>query len=259
MATDLNQYVPTKPGLEQQGNVTHRLRVAPEETEFAHAAANVLAAMEGKVTLLAHGGVLSYNTARVTEVKDNSSTIAYAAGGLRLQTQATPTDNDDVSYESVETITLAQDKVYSLNVRVQVSSAANLGLAVGFVTAGSQPLNANSTDGVWLHKAKNAATAVLRVVENGNAAVDSSTVATLADATDVRIGIRFKAGSSAANSWGYVTINGTRTAMSSAQLTALRTMLATTAPTLSAYLGVRVNGTTQRNALVAYHLAQVDR
>lgn len=260
MATEYSNYVDTKPGLEQAGQATTKLHISPSEGQFAFHGANSMSAAVEKRTLLAIGGRFPYVAARYTETKDNSSTIAYAAGGLRLQTQATPTDNDDTVISSIEAVTLAAGKIYTATVRIQVSSAANLGFQFGFVTAGSTELyTADPADGVYFHKAKNSANVVGRVRENSNTATDSATLLTMTDAADAILTLRFCAGTSAATSWGEFVVNGTRTAFTSAQVTDLFDMVNTTAPSLQAHLAVRVNSTTQRNALVQYALAECDR
>jgi hypothetical protein len=261
LATDLNFYIDTKPGLEQAGPASTRLRVTPSEGAFGHLAFNDLSSMVEKRTLMSIGGRGDgYNTTRYTATLDNSSTAAYVASGLRLQTQATPSDNDDQVIASNEAHTVAQDKVWKAVARVQVSSAANMGLVFGVVTAGSTEIyTAAPADGVYLIKAKNAATLVGRVIENGQAADDSGTLLTMADATDAIIGFEFCAGSTAALSWGSWYINGTRTAFTADQVTAVRTMLATTPASLQAMVGTRVNSTTQRNAVLQYALVEVDR
>jgi hypothetical protein len=259
MSTTHKNYIPTHPGKEFSGVVTPYLHVAETELEWSRSAANELAAKEGKFVLMSFGGRDAYVAARQTETKDNSGTIAYAAGGVRLQSQATPSDNDDVDTSSVETQVLAQDKWYTANIRAQVSSAANLAFCFGVCTSAAQPNNAAATDGVYFIKTKTGTALVGRVIENGNAANDSATLATVADATDLRLGFRFKAGSSAANSAGYWSVNGTVTNFTANQVTAIFNMLNTTAPTLMAHIGTRVNSTTQRNAVVSYALVEADR
>lgn len=260
MATDLYNYIPNRPGLDSGGEVTPRLMVNPAEGQLGYHSANILASMDGKALSYGFGGMIPYVAARVTETKDNSSTIAYAGSGVKFQTQATPTDNDDIVINSLETITLAAGKIYKLSMDVNISSVANLGFTAGFITSGSTEIyTAAPADGVYLIKAKNAATVILRVVENSGTAADSATILTMTDATRALISFEFYCGASAAASWGNVYVNGTKTAFTGTQLTGLFNMVNTTAPTLAAHLGFRVNSTTQRNAVVSHFLAEADR
>lgn len=269
MATDLVGYISTHPGLEQSQRCSDRVHVNELEGLFGRFGHTWMARQAQKINLLSIGGLAGYQTAPLTETKDNSSTIAFAAGGLRFQTQATPTDNDDTCVTGIRAVTMTADKYYGFAARIQVSSAANYGVTLGIVTSGSTELfTANPTDGVFIIKAKNAATLTARVVENGNAAVDVTSFRTassagaavsMADATDMELGVIFKAGSTAAKASGWWNIDGYITPFSAAQLTALHTLLNTTAPTLAAQIGFRVNSTTQRNALVQFAEAEGDR
>lgn len=249
-------YVSQRPGLERAGRATDTLYVSPEEGAIGFLPSNHLGAMTGWHGMFAFGGHIPYVVAEQTETKDNSSTIAKGAAGYVFQVQASPSDNDDVCINSVATKAVAANKIWKAALVVKVSSAANFGLKFGFVTSGGTEIfTANPTDGVFFSKAKNAATVVGSVVENGNAAVSTGTILTMTDDTEVEIAVEFCIGSSAATSWGSWWVNGTETKFSAAQLTALYTLLATTAPTLAAHLGFRVNSTTQRSGTVRACLA----
>lgn len=269
MATDLIAYVPVKPGLESSQRVHDRLEISDVEGLFGHFGANHFARQAQKVNLIAIGGINGYQSGTVTQTRDNSETTAILAAGLTYTTNASPADNNDMADTGLRAVAMAADKWHVMAARIKVSSAANLGLTMGIVTSSATEIaSANPADGVFIIKAKNAATLTGRVVENTNAAVDvtsfrtaSSTGAavSMADATDMELGIAFKAGTTAAKAAGYWYINGYITPFSADQRTALHAMLNTTAPTLAAQLGFRVNGTTQRTAVVQFCEAEVDR
>jgi hypothetical protein len=245
--------------------------VAPSNLEWGFSSTRMPAAMYGKKISTGWGGPVKYVSEDSVETKDNSSTITRISGGRRFQTQATPTDNDDVVWKSLDAAALAHGKMWSLNVVVQLSSAANLGVSLGFATDGLGELfTADPTDGLVLLKAKNSASGgLMRLKENGNAAVDTTVAAdkfTMVDATEHRFSIRMRAGKpgqtgtvAATDCLIRATFDGRVIPATSAQLTALAAMLNTSAPTLAAYVGFRVNSTTQRNGLVAYCWFEVDR
>lgn len=266
MPLDKEHYLSLKPGLDRQLNA-HQSLIVPD-------AGGILGKFPAFFDLAQYGNsvqvildippsppVYSATNLSLTEVKDNSSTIATVATTNlhRFQTQATPSDNDDISVESAFQFTPTQNKWYVGFIRLQVSSAANLGLAFGVWTASAQPLAADPTDGVYFKKAKNAATVAGEVVENGSASDDSATLATMADATDVVLGFRFRIGTSATvGTVGEWLVDGTVTAFTANQLDALYKIYGTTNPTtMTGSLGFRVNSTTQRNALV--HCARIFR
>lgn len=261
MATELSNAVPNRQGLDASGvAVSEKLHVNPAEGPKGYLAANQIAACEGKAMVVGWGGYVPYVSGKFTETKDNSSTIAYTGAGLRFQTNVSPTDNDDTCVTSLETQLLAAGKVYKWTMDITISSVANFGFTVGFVTSGSTELfTADPADGVFLTKAKNAATVVLRVIENSGTPANSATIATMVDATKVKFSVEFMCGASAALSWGNVYVDGVRTAFTSSQLTGLFNMVTTTAPTLAFQVGTRVNGTTTRNAVMSYCLGEVDR
>lgn len=249
-------------GREQVGPAHNQLAIDPAEREWGYMPASWLASMDQIPVLMSFGGLSAYEPGAVTETKDNSSTIgAMPSGiGIRFQTQATPTDNDDVAATSVNGAALAAGKDWFGFCRVQMPDVANMGFAFGLVPAGTtEVFSSNPADGLYFIKAKNAAGLTLRVVENGQAADDLSLFTTGAGAgqavsfsnnTDLVLGFHFRVGSSATSTVGEVWINGYRTPLSADQAAALANML-TTPPTLSAHVGFRVNGTTQKRGVVA--------
>lgn len=256
MATDIQSYIGTFPGISQVGR--SRMHFAQSDPLAAFMADNRIAAIVQKKVLMALGGLMPpYSTSDLAATIDGG-TIANGANGILFTTSTT--NDHDQALNGNKTIALAQDKWFTYLTVVQFSHATSVGLRAGVVTSGgTEYFTADATDGVYFVKAKNAATLTARVVENGNAAVDLSTF-TLSDgtsgafsfvaATRYVIGFRFKVGSSADLTAGEWIVNGVITKMSAAQITALRAMLATTAPTLCAHLGNRLDSTTSRTMTV---------
>lgn len=265
MPLDKILYLTQKPGLESQENIYESMVVSDDAgilgkfpafgdlAQYGYTVQTLLKILPAPPIYVAtdHG---------VTEVKDNTGTIGTTAatGVLTFTTNASPSDDDDLSIQGPITAALTQNKWYVGFCRVKVSSAANLGLVFGLQTAGAQPLAADPADGLYFKKAKNAATVVGEVVENSNASDDSATLATMTDATYVVLGFRFRIGSSA--TVGTVLewlVNGTVTSGTPAQLDALYKMYGTSVATVVPYIGFRVNGTTARTGDV--HSALVFR
>jgi hypothetical protein len=277
MSRDLQHFIPTEPGRELwPGGAFSRLRVADSEGQFAHHGANWLSRCEKGITLINFGPV-PYSNFELTETKQNSATITGAAGGVLFQTQATPTDGDKVEVISKRTFvpvagnpSPAQDvpQLTILSARLQVSSAANMGLSMGFVTSGATGIiAANPNDGIFFLKPKNSTGLIARTVQGGGTAHDlasfvtasgSSAAFTFTDATDAVLTVKFYLGPTAAQSWGEWWINGIRTPFSAAQVADVFAMVAG-APSLSAHIGFAVNGTTQRSGTVSWAAAETDR
>lgn len=260
MSTTINQYNPTKPGLESLGReVTQYLHVSPAEGRFGQMGTNILSAIEGKRNMLAIGGPFGYQTARGTETKDNSSTIAYAAAGLVFQAQATPGDNDDTAFNGAEAFTPAAGMFASCFARLKIADVSEYGLTFGLVTNGSTELfTADPANGILFVKANDAATVVGRVVEDTGTAEDTGTLVTTVDGTEYVIGFQVYWGSTEATTWGHWWVNGTKTVFTADQIAELFDMVAG-APSLSAHLGFRLNGTTQKSATVQWAYAEIDR
>lgn len=261
---------PTHPGHEASNNpIDVFSRLTANEREFRGWPGSVIAAMgEGFESLLSFGGIIPYVAGIHTETIDNSSTIAQVAGGIRGQTDSPATDNDDITIAGIKAVTLAADKPIFALCRVQASVANAMGISFGVVTAGTvEVYTANPADGVFITKAKNAATPVVgRVVENGNAADDltldtdaDGTDLTMANATDNVLGFWFVPNATLAKCYGAWYVDGFVQPFTAAQLDAVQKMLATTPPSLSAIIGGRVNGTTQRSWLAAHANVFVQR
>lgn len=238
------------PGPELASPVAGYARNSINEHEFAHFSGEFWTMLKNP-PLLCFGGGIPYASGEGTETKDNSATIAMVGGGLRFQTQASPSANDDCVFFSARQQTLAADMILCGTITMQASVIAEVGLTFGVCTSGvTEAQSANPTDCILVHSANNAATIIGRVVANGGTAADV-TLGTGADSTDVRVSysvIWDADGAIAAADWFY---NGTRTAFTADQRTALAAMLATTPPTLQGIVGMRgPNSTTQRRAIV---------
>jgi hypothetical protein len=258
-------------GHDDYGKGSEFAQVAPANLEWGFSSSRMAAALYGKKVSAGWGGPMKYVSEDSVETKDNSSTIARISEGRRFQWQATPSDNDDICWKSLDAPTLAIGKAWTLNATVKASSAANIGVALGFGTDGLGELfTADPNDGAFFLKAKNSASGgLLRVKENGNAADDTSVAGdkfTMVDATEHRFSLRMRAGNpgqsgtvAATDCLLQASFDGEVIPATSDQLTALAAMLNTSAPSLAAYVSFRLNGTTQRNAVVAYCWFEVDR
>jgi len=245
------------------------MHVHRSNLKYAFHAANPFAsALGGKKTLMAIGPWWPYVAANYEETKENSSTIAMGADGLHFTTADPATDEDDITTASKVTATIAADKVWTMTARLYVSHATSFGFVAGFVTSTSTvPGSSAPADGVYFIKVHDNAGLTGRVIENSQAADDltsfndsdgTASAVSLVAGTFVELGIKFKAGDSASDSWGQWIVNGYVTQMTANQVTAIYTMLATTAATLRAILAFRVNGTTQRYGVVDFALFEVD-
>lgn len=248
-------------GREQIGPAHNQLAIDPAERQWGFFPATWLASMDQIPVLLSFGGLHPYTPGMVTETKDNSATIGAVPDGIgiRFQTGGTPADNDDVAISGLNAAKPALGKDWFGFCRVQMPDVSNMGFTFGVATSGLGELfTANPDDGVFFYKAKNSAALTLRVCENGNGPVNITDFAfasgtgalNFTNNTDLVLGFHFRIGSSAASSTGEVWMNGYRTVLSSSQISALYAML-TTPTSLSPYLGFRVNGTTQKSAVVA--------
>lgn len=262
MATSRSNYLTTKPGLEHQ-RVSDSLHVAPSEGPLGFFSANRYSAAVNK-TLSEFFGVHDYQSARWTATTDDgdgggggaAATVAWGSTGVVLTAAQS---NDDVSIRSVRTAVLAANKVYTCLAKVTIDDADKMGLAIGFVTSSvGDPLTTAPTDGVFFAKAKTAATLVGRVIANGGAAADTGTLATVADATAIEVGFRFVTNTDGALCSGKWWVDGTATSFTAAQLTALDSMVTTTAPTLAFVVGGTAGESSSHTITVSYAFAEVD-
>lgn len=193
---------------------------------------------------------------------DNSSTLVPHLDGIRAQTQASPTGGDDIDCTSNLRVVLTAAKRITMWAQIRKSDADDIGFFLGLSSAvqggtGIDFFGTAPADAVGFKSAIDAATVVGTVIENGQAADDTGTLATLTDGTYLSVGFTFKANTDLAlceGAW-YVSTDHTtytKTDFTANQLAALDAMVTTTAPTLCGHWANRVNGTTQRNVNVRY-------
>jgi hypothetical protein len=251
---------PTHPGLAGTPGIARQMFTHPAQGRDAFLPDTIAALLSETVVLADIGS--RYAVALYTETLDNSGTAAMVAGGYQLLSNATAGDNDDLTIISKRCRTLAAEKVYWAQARIEITENTKQGISMGFVTAGDvEIISADPTDGVFLHCAATANTVVGMTVENGNASADTGTLHTLADATAVELGIIFQASTDINKCWGEWWVDGTRTAFTADQLADLDAMITTTAPSLAFQIGTRnaTSDTTQKQLLIDYAFACVDR
>lgn len=121
----------------------------------------------------------------VTEVGLATQALADGDGGLLLITNAAA-DNDSSFQQKVgESFTFETGKKAWFEARFQVSDATQSDVVMGLQITDTTPLDV--TDGIFFLKSDGAAT-VDFLVEKDNTATTTSSVATLVDATDIRLG-----------------------------------------------------------------------
>jgi hypothetical protein len=168
-------FIHGRPGV--SNSVLHEQLVAGKDWEFGHPT-NIIAEDEC-VTLLRFTTMYpnAATSGHYVSLLDNTATQANSAsGGIAVTTNASPSDNDDMALGGTRTLLMAANQLWLFKGRAMVNSAANMGITAGFDSSASSAeiFTANPTDGVFLIKPKNSANLTLRVVENGNAAVDLS-------------------------------------------------------------------------------------
>ena len=249
-----NDYIPTHPGKSGAGIAQHSGSIIPfAEGEFGGFPSGYLAGVTSHLVLGSYTNGDYGHTDNNTHTTDSSSTIAVAGKGLVLTSSGNA--NEDTGITGLRTIVAATGQLYLFTTTLQQADPANTGLAAGFVTSTAvDPLGTEPTDCVRFASAVNAATVVGRMVENGNAATDTATLSTMANATDTRLTLKFYLGTTAAASWGEFWVDGTRTPMTAAQLADLFDMVNVTAPTLTFIVNQRASAaktTTIRNYFAA--------
>lgn len=120
----------------------------------------------------------------VTEVGVATQALADGDGGLLLITNAAADDNSSFNQKVGESFLFATGKKLWFDCRFQVSDATQSDVVIGLQITDTTPLDV--TDGVFFLKADGAATIDL-LVEKDNTATTTSSVATLVDATDIRL------------------------------------------------------------------------
>jgi hypothetical protein len=269
MSTTFSSRIPSRTGLEQGGAYTDKIHVSPSEGQFGYLGENHISRMEGKVMAIQFGGAGGYGSSRFIETKDNSSTIAYGALGLKFQTNNPAVDNDDVGITSQDSVVLVPNKIYKVLARQQHAESQKMGFRIGFgggFASTSQPEAFTAcNDAVMIQKNNGSANVYGSVIQNGAGAQNTGTLLTITAATDFVVGFEFVIGvdatgvATAGLCRGLWWINGVPTNFTSAQLTALAALYNTTPPTLQAHHGFRVSSTVQRSVDCSYWIGEVDR
>lgn len=259
---DLETYVSTHPGLEQSQPCTHRLRIASSEGFFGMMPANDYAWCGGNVLPMSRYNGFGYNTADVTQTLASGS-IAQSTNGLLVTTAVSTTA---VVSRSNQTLTPAAGYFYKKIVEVQLATAATTGFMMGVMQVTTTPFTAPN-NGAWITSPNNSAALTAAVRGNGGTQADITSFITSSagasgavsqvDATNMKIGIEFFIGASAALSWGGWWVNGFRTAMPTAQLTQLFAMVAGAQP-LCSLISVQGDGSA-RTGIFKFDLGYADK
>ncbi len=120
----------------------------------------------------------------VTEVGVATQVLADADGGRLLVTNAAADDNSSFNQKVGESFLFETGKKLWFDCLFQVSDATQSDVVIGLQITDTTPLDV--TDGVFFLKSDGAATIDL-LVEKNNTATTTASVATLANATDVRL------------------------------------------------------------------------
>lgn len=267
-------FVQNYPGASHTPGTSRRAFVPDDEGQLARHSSRLVSRTFGRRWSWGFGNGMLYsavaNSGGVTETKDNTATITIVAGGMKFLTVGAGAA-DDVVAVSQEPFTLIAktnpDTGRAMNILsflVAVSSVTNVGWQAGFATAGGNELfTADAADQCILVKAKAANTYSLRVTENGNAAVVgvvSLPAAPVADAQNL-ITLKFEVGTDTAGKDCILEVWCDETQCAVTNQAALRqalfTQFNTTAPSLQAQVGMRVNDAAARYAIFKV-LGEVD-
>lgn len=120
----------------------------------------------------------------VTETGVATQVLADADGGRLLVTNAAADDDASFNQKVGESFLFATGKKVWFDCSLQVSDATQSDVVIGLQITDTTPLDV--TDGVFFLKADGVATIDL-LVEKDNTATTTSSVATLVDATDIRL------------------------------------------------------------------------
>lgn len=121
----------------------------------------------------------------VTEVGVATQALADGDGGLLLITNAAADDDSSFSQKVGESFLMATGKRAWFEAKFQVSDATQSDFIIGLQITDTTPLDV--TDGMFFIKNDGAAT-VDFLVEKDDTATTTSAVATMVDATDIRLG-----------------------------------------------------------------------
>lgn len=121
----------------------------------------------------------------VTEVGVATQALSDGDGGLLLITNAAADDNSSFNQKVGESFTFETGKKAWFEARFQASDATQSDIVIGLQITDTTPLDV--TDGIFFLKSDGAAT-VDFLVEKNNTATTTSSVATLVDDTNIRLG-----------------------------------------------------------------------
>lgn len=198
MGTNIKVYrsIPVNAGREQAGDYSYRMMISPTEKEFAYIPENFAARLVNP-PLLEYTGVNLFRigsalSEMATATAETTSTIQQGAGGLVFTAAGA---SDDVGLRSNTTYTPSWTSgrdhgvVFYANAILRVNNIAYGTFAFGLGTAAYADSSADPTAGIYLHKASTSGVVTGKVSEGG-AASATATMATIANATDIRLGVR---------------------------------------------------------------------
>lgn len=252
MSDNLKLYLPTHPGPVGSKKILDYSVPIEDVSGAMHPAFQVGALLGKNMAPIIGGGAnpnlstsLTVPGCTVTTGGTGDATGYSTTGGL-LMTLASD-DNFDMTIDSVLAVTPTTGKWYHMICRMQVSDLDGIGFKIGLTTGGSAaalPFGTNYTDVVGFSKPILSGAMVGTVRGNSGTAADTSTLATLADATEIEIGMAFYLTASASTAEGFFEVNGTRTGFSTAQIAQLNAIL-TSPPTM--YWTIHGTGVTGTN------------
>lgn len=192
MPLNSKAYQPTHPGL--LGTVKQAdLRVPEEDGLCSFLPATIAALRSGQFYTVADMGChyVAGEWTITTGGTGDAQAQATTSGGGAIITAASD-DNFDTTLDSVVPIVLASGKRFGFVTTLQVSDATGIGVKVGFTTGGGAaalPFGTNYTDVFGFSKAIAAAPIVGTARGNSGTAANTSTLATMAAATEITIGM----------------------------------------------------------------------
>lgn len=224
----LQFFVNQRPGREQAGPSTRYLYIGGSEGRDYGFSANAFGEQFESIPLGMLGGqgsspLLSGSTTASSgpwvATYDTGGTATWGVDGYTLTT-ATTSGNKFHIRHSRRWLSTTTQKVVTMKSQFQIDTVANSTLYIGFWNTQTDPSGTPPTNGVFF--VITAGAIVARVRGASGTAADSGTLATMADATEVEVDIKWNLNGS--TSWGEFWVNGTKTAMTAAQLTQLQAM-----------------------------------
>lgn len=243
-------YTPTHPGL--LGVVKQAdLRVPEEDGLCSWLPATVAALRSGQFYTVADMGcnyVAGNWTITAGGTSDAQAQATTAGGGVLI---TLPSDDDfDTTLDSIVPIALTSGKRFGFVATLKVSALDGVGVKIGFTTGGGAaalPFGTNYTDVFGFSKAIAAGAVVGTARGNSGTAANTGTLATLANATEVTVGMFGVAHATEPSLQFYMGTpggGGTVTAATAAQLAQLIAHLTTPPTMLFTIHGTGVTATT---------------